>query len=260
MENHQNADVKPTLIDLEADNNATGGKQELVSSVQPERLNERDNMYCLYWIHLKEHVSINEGYIGITLDFKKRMISHKKSKGKTHFKNAISKYGYDNLIKEILYESLTLEKALFLEDMYRPTQNIGWNSQKGGIIGVEKEWYLIEENKLKHSNNTSLATKKWISEKDSKEKRSLRAKKSWADNIKSYENISVGSKNPRALLNEIQVSCIKCRLLKDGIKDYKIAELYKVKPHVIHFIRTNRNWKHVICDSPDPDENCYCNS
>jgi predicted GIY-YIG superfamily endonuclease len=259
MKNHQNADVKLPLIDLEADNNATGRKQDVISG-QRERLSEGDNMYCLYWIHLSDHISIEQGYIGITLDFKKRMFSHKRSKEKTHFKNAILKYGYDNLIKEILHSNLNLEEALFLENKYRPTQNIGWNSKKGGILGVEKEWYLIQENKDKHSLNTSVATKEWILKNDTKEKRSLRAKENWKNNAESYKGSNKGSKNSRAILNETQVLCIKCKLLKEGIKDYKIAKIYNVKPYVINFIRKNINWKHIICDSPDPNENCYCNS
>lgn len=51
MESYQHADLKLSLIDLEADNNATGRKQD--KTVQRERLSERDNMYCLYWTHLK---------------------------------------------------------------------------------------------------------------------------------------------------------------------------------------------------------------
>lgn len=61
--NKINADLKFPLIDLEVGNTTTGGKQD--NSVQPERLSEENNMYCLYWIHLKEHRNIlNECYIG----------------------------------------------------------------------------------------------------------------------------------------------------------------------------------------------------
>ena len=217
-------------------------------------------MYCLYWIHLKEHISKDFGYIGITNNFESRIKSHLKNNRNTHFKNAINKYEYDNLIKEILHSNLSLEEALKLENFYRPTQNMGWNSQKGGIMGVEKEWYLIKENKLKHSINTSIGTKNGIFKKDSKEKRSLRARENWINNKESYKDFMLGSKNPKAILNEEQVKCIKCNLLKQGIKDYKIAKLYNVKPYVINFIRKNINWKHIVCDSPDPNENCYCNS
>jgi len=244
-----NADLKLPLIDLEADNTATGGKQEH-SSVQPERLSEEDNNYCVYWIHLENEKSLNEGYIGLTTNFEMRMKAHKRSKKINHFKNAINKYNWEKLIKEIIHFNLTLEEALTLEEYYRPIQSIGWNSQKGGELGVEKDWYLIEKNKLKHSKNTSEATRKGIQENDSKEKRSLRAIESRKNNLDSYTNINKGSKNSKAILNEEQVKCIKCELLTQGIRDYKIAKLYNVKPYVINFIRKNINWKHVVCDSP----------
>lgn len=49
--NKNNADVKLSLIDLEASNIVTGGKQ-FNNNVQPERLSEKDNMYSVYWIHI----------------------------------------------------------------------------------------------------------------------------------------------------------------------------------------------------------------
>ena len=59
-----NADVKLSLIDLEASNIVTGGKQ-FNNNVQPERLSEKDNMYSVYWIHLPEQNDIyTQGYAG----------------------------------------------------------------------------------------------------------------------------------------------------------------------------------------------------
>ena len=249
--NTHNADLKLPLIDLEADNTATGGKQEQ-SSVQPERLSEGDNMYCIYWIHLPEHKDIySEGYVGFTINLKQRIKSHKKNKYKTHFTNAFNKYKWENLIIDVIEYKQFLSEILQLEKKYRPTQNIGWNSQQGGILGLEKNWYLITENKLKHSKNTSINTIKGINKNDSKEKRSERAKLSRLNNKESYKKVSVGSNNGKALLNEEQVKCIKCELLKQNIKDKIIAEMYNVKNYVIAFIRKGKTWKHVVCDSPD---------
>lgn len=247
---NNNVDLKPLLIDLEANNIATGGKQE--NFVQPERLSGEDNMYIVYWIHLKEHTNIySEGYVGITQNYKDRIKAHKKSKRNSHFNNAKFKYGWDNLIITIKYKNLTLKEALSLEENFRPFENIGWNSQKGGILGVEKEWYNLPENKLKHFINTSKATKIGISIKDSKEKRSLRAKNNWINNKESYKDSFKGSKNPRAILNEEKVKCIKCDLIPKGKTDKEISILYNVKPYVITWIRKLKNWKHIICDSPD---------
>ena len=244
------ADLKPSLIDLEADNTATGGKQ--VRTVQPERLNKTDNMYFVYWISLKESDNLfKEGYIGITLDLKQRFKAHnKKSKKNNHFKNVIQKYGWKNLIKTILHKSLSLEKALEYEELYRPLENVGWNSLKGGILGNRKEWYNIPSNKLKHSVNTSIKTKEGIS-KEPNGIRSIRAKLSYIKNKNSYKDQSLGSKNPKARLTEKEVYKIRFNLIPQGLSDNEICRIFNVKDYVIHFIRTNKTWKHVICDSPD---------
>ena len=250
MKTH-NADLKLPLIDLEADNTATGGKQEL-SSVQPERLSEGDNMYCIYWIHLPEHIDeLTQVYIGLTSNFKERLKSHKKKKSRTHFTSAIKKYSWENLTKVILHENLSFIDALYIEHMLRPKSNIGWNTQMGGVIGVEKEWYDIPENRKRHKINTSLATKIGIAEKDTFEERSKRAKLSRLNNKDSYKQVSVGSKNGKALLNEAQVKYIKFNLIPEGVKNRVIADMYNVQIYVIQQIKNGKTWKHVVCDSPD---------
>lgn len=249
--NTHNADLKLPLIDLEADNTATGGKQEL-SSVQPERLSEGDDNYCVYWIHTSNHSDkLSQGYIGITCNFKERLKSHKKNKKKTKLTDAIKAYGWNNLKKEILFENLSLQKALDIEEIYRIMPNIGWNIQKGGELGVDKSWYNIPENKIKHSLNTSKNTKLGILNNDNKENRSNRAKLSRINNKESYKNVSVGSNNVKALLNEEQVKIIKFKLIPSGKSNKEIAILYNVKDYVIQFIRTEKTWRHVVCDSPD---------
>jgi predicted GIY-YIG superfamily endonuclease len=248
--NTNNADLKLPLIDLEADNTATGGKQEEYS-VQPERLSEGDDKYCVYWIHTSNHTDkLSQGYVGITCNFKDRMKSHKKNKKKTILTDAIKSYGWNNLNKQILISNLSLKEALAIEEKYRPIQNLGWNLQKGGELGVEKEWYNIEENRIKHSVNTSKATKRGIKLKDTYEKRSLRAKISRINNINSYLDSNKGSKNPKAILNEEKVKIIKYKLIPEGLSNKEIAKMYDVKTYIIQFIRTGKTWKNVVCDSP----------
>jgi len=252
MKTH-NADLKLPLIDLEADNTATGGKQELIiNSVQPERLSEGDNIYSVYWIHTSNHNDLlTQGYIGITLNFKERLKSHQKNKKKTKLTYAIKSYGWNNLIKEILFSNLSLQKALNIENIYRIMPNIGWNIQKGGEIGVDKTWYDISKNKEKHSINTSINTKKGILINDNKVNRSKRAKVSRLINKDSYKQVSVGSNNGRSILNEQQVKNIKFNLIPSGLNNKEISTLYDVKSYLIQFIRTEKTWKHIVCDSPD---------
>lgn len=200
-------------------------------------------MYCVYWIRLASHTEITtQGYVGITKDLKERIRAHKKNKRKTRFSCAIKSYGFNNLIVEVLHENLTLQEALSIEESLRPAQAIGWNCQKGGELGVESSWYENEDNRNKHSEATSEATKLGIKLKDSKEARSLRAKKCHAEG--KYKGTMTGSKNPRAILNEDQVKFIKYTLISNYTNS-EIAKMYDVKPYVIQFIRSGKNWKHI---------------
>lgn len=200
-------------------------------------------MYCVYWIRLQEHTDITkQGYVGITKNLKERIKAHKKNKRNTRFTCAIKSYGFSNLVVEVIHDSLTLQEALSIEQKLRPTQSIGWNCQKGGELGVEPSWYTNEENRNKHKEATSKATKLGIQNKDSKEARSARAKK--CHETGNYKGSMTGSKNSKAILNEKQVKVIKYTLL-DKYSNKEIAEMFKVKPYVIQFIRSGKNWKHV---------------
>lgn len=240
----QSGDLKPPLIDLEVSGITTGRKQG--KPVQRERLSEAGYMYCVYWIRLEDHTNIYEqGYVGITSNFVERMRAHRKNKRVSHLTNAIKKYGWKHLVINILWVDLSQQQALDFEASLRPSQNIGWNSQQGGILGVEREWYHVEENRVKHSEATSKATKEGIATKDTTEARSLRAKESWATNKTSYKGVSKGSRNPRAKLVEEQVRQIKSVLIPANLHDKEIASLYNVKPYVINFIRTGKNWSYI---------------
>jgi hypothetical protein len=223
--------------------NLQGASREIV---QRERLSEGDYMYCLYWIRLEDHTDIHsQGYVGITHNQEERMRAHSKSKKKNHFFYAKEKYGWDNLTKEVIIDNLPLEDALFLEGLYRPTQNIGWNSQQGGHIGVESSWYSVQENADKHRKATSSATKLGILEKDSKAARSYRAKESWQRTKETRKDTCLGEKNPRAILTESQVREIKYNLIPQGLSNIEISDQFNVKPYVISYIRRNVTWKHV---------------
>lgn len=234
--------VKPLLIDLEAGNTATGRKQE--KSVQRERLSEGGQMYCVYWIKLRDHLDATAtGYIGISKNLPERLRAHKKNRRKTHLTYAINKYGWENLIVEILHENLSLREALSIEFSLRPTKSIGWNSQRGGELGVEADWYTDESNRQRHKEATSTATKAGIALKDTSEARAQRARDNRVRNRDSYINVSVGSNNPRAILTEGQVRQIKTMLPLKSCKD--LSKMFGVRLHVIQQIKSGKNWKHV---------------
>jgi group I intron endonuclease len=87
---------------------------------------------CVYWVHRPEHTDIlRQGYVGISKRFQRRIWEHLKLTQNRYLKNAINKYGWDNLIKEkvlIGKEDYCLE----IESKLRPADKIGWNLVKGG--------------------------------------------------------------------------------------------------------------------------------
>lgn len=86
----------------------------------------------VYWLHTKDHTDIfAEGYVGITNNLSKRLSSHKSKKYNLHLKNAIEKYGWDNIIKQVI---LVSDEAycLMIEKLLRNKDNIGWNIVMGG--------------------------------------------------------------------------------------------------------------------------------
>jgi predicted GIY-YIG superfamily endonuclease len=199
----------------------------------------------VYWVREKQHTDIyTEGYVGITKKpLEERIREHKKNKNSSI---VAGKLRSDiEPIWSVVHEVETLEEALLLEEKYRPTQNIGWNLQKGGELGVEPEWYSIPENSLKHSMKTSEATRRGIAAKDTTEARSERAKLSRKNNPDSYKDLVTGEKNPKAILTEADVLEIKYELFPSGLSNPEIATLFGVKPYVISFIRAGKNWKHV---------------
>lgn len=86
----------------------------------------------VYWLHTKDHKDIfTEGYVGITNNLKARLRNHKSKKYNAHLRNAINKYGWDNIIKEVILVADDLY-CLMIESQLRNKDNIGWNIVKGG--------------------------------------------------------------------------------------------------------------------------------
>lgn len=199
----------------------------------------------VYWIREKDHTDIyTEGYVGITKKaLKERVREHKKNKGNSVVAGKLRKHA--DLVWSVAHSVETLEEALALEAEYRPTQFVGWNLQKGGELGVESEWYADPENSQRHSMKTSEATRRGIATKDTKEARSERAKLNHKNKPESYKDIVKGERNPKAILSETDVVKIKYSLFPQGLKNPEIAAMFGVKPYVISFIRTGKNWQHV---------------
>ena len=86
----------------------------------------------VYWIHHPNHTDIfNQGYIGISTNVKKRWDAHKNKTSNTHLKHAIDKYGWNNLVKEVVLIADS-SYCLMVELKLRAENAIGWNIVKGG--------------------------------------------------------------------------------------------------------------------------------
>ena len=86
----------------------------------------------LYWIHHKDHTDMfNQGYVGVSKNTETRFQRHNKYSDNQHLKAAIKKYGWDNLVKQIVL--IGEEKYCYnLELKIRPNEQIGWNIAPGG--------------------------------------------------------------------------------------------------------------------------------
>ncbi len=97
-------------------------------------------IYSVYWIHLEEHVNkLNEGYIGVTCNTDRRWKEHltkARSDNNLHLYNAIRKHGEENVVFEVVHSELTEQEAYDLENVYRPSKDMGWNMAIGGSLSV----------------------------------------------------------------------------------------------------------------------------
>jgi hypothetical protein len=86
----------------------------------------------VYWIRHKDHTDIfSQGYVGVSKNTEARFQRHSKYSDNQHLKAAIKKYGWNNLIKQIVL--IGEEKYCYnLELKIRPTKQIGWNIAEGG--------------------------------------------------------------------------------------------------------------------------------
>jgi hypothetical protein len=92
----------------------------------------------VYWIRAQHHSDItSEGYVGVSKNASKRWLyghnwAHRKGRHENpRLANAISKYGWDNLIKTVVVIS-DADYCYELEAKLRSSKEIGWNLAIGG--------------------------------------------------------------------------------------------------------------------------------
>lgn len=97
-------------------------------------------MSAVYWIHCKDHTDMfTQGYIGVSKELTRRYWYHKNKTQNEHLKNAIQKYGWDNLVKTVI---LVADEAycMMIEAKLRAEDKIGWNIVAGGNRPPKTPW------------------------------------------------------------------------------------------------------------------------
>lgn len=144
--------------------------------------------YIVYWIHLPIHIDpYKDGYIGITNNLENRIKSHKKA-----YKNKISIVSnafdkYDNLLVEVLYDSISSEEAKNIEMKYRPSREIGWNIAVGGGLPPNRKGIKRPE----HSKQMSGHNNPFYGKNHSVEVRQVLSERK-----RGYNNHFYGKKRP----------------------------------------------------------------
>ena len=107
----------------------------------------------VYWIRHKDHTDMfSQGYIGVSKSIDRRWSDHEKGKTNSlHLKKAIKKYGWENLIKQVIL--VAEEKyCLNIEKQIRSKDKLGWNIVVGGGMPPnQKGKKRSQETRLKKS-------------------------------------------------------------------------------------------------------------
>jgi len=86
----------------------------------------------LYWIRHENHTDIfSQGYVGVSNNVNARLNQHFKRTKNKHLEYAIKKYGWNNLVKQVVLIGDD-NYCLNIESKLRPKDKIGWNITVGG--------------------------------------------------------------------------------------------------------------------------------
>ena len=90
------------------------------------------SVMSVYWIRQQNHTDItSQGYVGVSKHATQRFKEHSKRCSNRHLSFAIKKYGWHNLIKDVIVVA-DKDYCLDLERRLRPVDGIGWNAIAGG--------------------------------------------------------------------------------------------------------------------------------
>ena len=191
----------------------------------------------VYWIHLPEQTNVAiEGYVGIAMNFEQRMSAHKscaKTGKEQTLYNAIRKYGWDNLVKEVILVS-NENYCLEIEKKLRPVPRIGWNIAIGGgeitgahLKGVKQsEQHLANRRKALVGRVSGMKGKTHSQEAKEKTRQANLGKVFTEESKKKL----AASKNKPLMVNGIVYESWLQASQQTGIPTGSISYLLKAKP------------------------------
>lgn len=125
--------------------------------------------FLVYWYHLSAHKDPHkEGYVGVTTqsEIRHRCHKHGRSGGSRVLAKAFTKYGEENILRDVLHAVDSKEEAYELEMAYRPFPRTGWNLASGGGLPPDNTGRVVSTKtrmKMSESAKKAKAGKTYIS-------------------------------------------------------------------------------------------------
>lgn len=200
-------------------------------------------------------------YVGSAKDLSNRKSSHfyllglKKHFNK-HLQMSFNKYKNENFVFEILeyiekIEDIEIFKQKLIErEQYWINKLNVCDKYSGYNIRQKAESNLgmiVSEETRRKQSEIRIGTKR---SEETKIKMGIKSK-AWMSLPESklkYSELAKGEKNVMAKLTEQQVKEIK-QLLKNGVKQRKIAKIYNVHFNTISNIKLGKTWTHITIDN-----------
>jgi group I intron endonuclease len=122
-------------------------------------------MQSAYSLYIATNVVNGMQYVGLTAEYRRRLISHKCAKTKSIFHTAIKEYGFENFVFSHIADAFDLESACALERMLIQQHNTlspnGYNMTIGGQVGpVGYKHSAVTKTKIGEANRNRNQTVK----------------------------------------------------------------------------------------------------
>jgi hypothetical protein len=214
-----------------------------------------------YKIYVIKEVNSDEiRYIGLTKNsINRRLNDHIRDKKNKHKYNWIKKVGKENIEIVIIEENISSIEEVCVKEVkyiseYRKNGHRLVNISNGGDGNFN--FKFSDEHKLNISKNHAdvSGNKNPMYGRSHKESSVSKIKDriaKWLDNggltddqINNIIKSKIGSKNPKAIINESQVIEIR-EMYKNGITQKEISVIYNINPPMVYKIVHRINWKHI---------------